>query len=159
MLSTGQSVADCNRCLPAFLLRAVFHYVSPAAEDTDFCSVGAGLHRLSALHQEDVDGEVRPQSTRPLSVFEHGERGRSGRGTGGMNDQPVSWQSFVRHGSLVTMCGRFERLAMTDYVMCALSFKQHATYIRFFTFLYEIGINNKGRWIKHACAYLLRFLL
>lgn len=120
MLSTGQSLPDCNRCLPAFPLKAVFHYVSPTAEDTDFCSVGAGLHRLSALHQEDVDGEVRPQSTRPLSVFEHGERERSGRGAGGMNDQPVSYQSFIQHVSLVTMCGSFERLTMTNYVMTRL---------------------------------------
>lgn len=50
--------------------------MSSTAEDTDFCSLGAGLHRLSALHQEDVDGEVRPQSARPFTVCEHGERER-----------------------------------------------------------------------------------
>lgn len=38
----------------------VVHYVSSTAEDIDFCSVGAGLRRLSALHQKDVDGEIRP---------------------------------------------------------------------------------------------------
>lgn len=57
--------------------------MSSAAEDTDFCSVGAGLHRLSALNPEDVDWEVRPQSTRPLTVPEHGERERRDRDTRG----------------------------------------------------------------------------
>lgn len=65
----------CSRCLSAFRLRVVVHYVSSTAEDTDFCSLGAGLHRLSALHQEDVDGQVREKSTRPFTVHEHGERG------------------------------------------------------------------------------------
>lgn len=66
---------DCSRCLSASLLRVVVHYVSSTAEDIGFCSLGAGLHRLSALHQEDVDGQVREKSTRPFTVHEHGERG------------------------------------------------------------------------------------
>lgn len=61
--------------------------MSPTAEDTDFCSVAAGLRRLPALHQKDVDREIRPQSARPLTLCEHGERQRGGRhrDTGGMN--------------------------------------------------------------------------
>lgn len=85
LASLFASSPDCNRCLSAVPLRAVFHYVSSAAEDTDFCSVGAGLHRLSAFHPEDVYGEVRPQSTRPLTFPEHGERERSDRDTRGRN--------------------------------------------------------------------------
>lgn len=62
VLSTGQSGLFFKpaRCLSTFLLRVVVHYVSSTAEDFDFCSLGVRLHRLSALHQEDVVGEVRP---------------------------------------------------------------------------------------------------
>lgn len=52
-----------------------FHYVSCAAEDTDFCSLGAGLRGLPALYQEDVDGETHPKSGGPLALYEHGDRG------------------------------------------------------------------------------------
>lgn len=38
------------------LTRVVVHYVSSTAEDIDFCGVGAGLRRLSALRQDDMDG-------------------------------------------------------------------------------------------------------
>lgn len=67
------------------VLSAVVHYVSSTAEDTGFCSVGSGLRRLSALRQEDVDRQVRPQSAGPVAVRQHGERERSGGDTGGMN--------------------------------------------------------------------------
>lgn len=44
-----------------------------AAEDIDFCSLGVGLYRLSAVRPEDVDGEVRPQSVGPVALSEHGD--------------------------------------------------------------------------------------
>lgn len=69
------------RFVSATLLRVV-HYVSPTAEDSGFCSVGVGLRRLPAFHQEDVEREVRAQSARPITLFEHGERQRGG-GRGG----------------------------------------------------------------------------
>ena len=64
--------------MSAFPLSVVVRYVSSAAEDTGFCSLAAGLRRLSALHPKDVDGEVRPQSTRPFTLREHGERSGCG---------------------------------------------------------------------------------
>lgn len=76
LLST---VCPASSRLSALPLRAfIVHYVSSTAEpeDIDFCSLGGRLHRLSALRQENVDGEVRPQSARPITVSEHGERER-----------------------------------------------------------------------------------
>lgn len=52
--------------------------MSPAAEEPGVCGVGAGLRGLLAGAPEDVDGPVRAQSRRALSVDEHDERERDG---------------------------------------------------------------------------------
>lgn len=64
--------------LSAFLLSTVifFYYVSSADENIDFCVVGPGLHRVSAVRQEDVGWEIRPKSARSFSFYEHAERER-----------------------------------------------------------------------------------
>lgn len=60
-----------------FLLSTViFYYVSSADKNTDFCVVGAGLHRVSAVRQEDVDWEIRPKSASSCNFYEHVERER-----------------------------------------------------------------------------------
>lgn len=70
---------DCSRCLSAVLLRPVVRYVSSTAEDPGLRRLAAGLRRLPALRQEDVDGEVRPQPARALALHEHGGRARRRR--------------------------------------------------------------------------------
>lgn len=67
-----------------------FNYVSSADENGDFCVVGAGLHRVSAVRPEDVDWEIRPKSTRSFGVYGHAERERGDCDRRGMNQSPDS---------------------------------------------------------------------